>query len=49
MIMTGVKIKEINGNTLDFVNRCLMWLARRITTTIITKTAIAKISVSSDS
>jgi len=47
MIMSGVKIKEINGNTFEFVNRSLMWLAKRITITIITKTTIAKINVSS--
>jgi len=47
--MIGVKIKEINGNTLDFVIRSLMWLAKRITITIITKTVIAKMNVSSDS
>jgi hypothetical protein len=47
--MIGVKIKEINGNTLEFVNRSLTWLARRITITIITKTVIAKINVISDS
>jgi len=47
--MIGVKIKEINGNTLEYVNRSLMWLAKRITATIITKTVIVKISVSSDS
>ena len=49
IIMIGVKNKEINGNTLDFVIRSLMWLAERITITIITKTVIAKMNVSSDS
>ena len=38
--MIGVKIKEINGNTLEFVNRSLMCLARRITITIITHKVI---------
>ena len=47
MIMIGVKIKEINGNTLEIVHRSLMWLAKRITIAIITKTVIAKIIVSS--
>ena len=47
--MIGVKIKEKNGNTLVFVNISLMWLARRTTIAIITKTTIAKINVSSDS
>jgi len=43
--MIGVRIKEINGNTLDFVKRSLMWLAKRITIAIITKTVIAAIIV----
>jgi hypothetical protein len=47
--MIGVKIKEIKGNTLEFVNTSLMWLAKRITITIVTKTEIAKMNVISDS
>jgi hypothetical protein len=45
--MIGVTIKEINGKTLEFVKSSLMWLARRITIKIVTKTVIAKINVSS--
>jgi len=45
--MSGVKVREINGNTLEFDNRSLMQLAERITITNITKTVIANINVSS--
>jgi len=47
--MIGVKIKEINGKTLEFVNRSLMWYAKRNTITSITKKVIVKINVCSDS
>jgi len=47
--MSGVKIKDIWGNTLEFVNSSLMWLTKRITITIIIQTAIVKIKVNSDS
>jgi len=47
--MIGVKIREMNGNTLEFVNKSLMWSAKRNTITTITKTVIAKIIVSSES
>ena len=49
MTIIGVTIKEINGNTFEFVKRSLMWFARRINIAIVTKTAIEKINVSSDS
>jgi len=47
--MIGVKIREINGNTREFVNKSLMWFANRVTIITITKMVIAKISVISDS
>jgi len=47
--MIGVKIREMNGNTLEFVNKSLMWLAKRNTITTITMMVIAKIIVSSES
>jgi len=47
--MIGVKIKEINGKTLEFVNKSLIWQAKRIAITIITNTVIVMINVSSDS
>ena len=49
MMISGVKSREVNGNTLIFVSRSLMWLVRRITIIIITKTVIAKIHTSSAS
>jgi len=45
--MIGVRIREINGNNLEFENTSLMWLAKKITITTITNTVIAKINVSS--
>jgi len=47
--MIGVIINEIYGNTFGFVNRSLMWLAKRNTIKIVTKTIIVEINVSSDS
>ena len=48
-ITSGVRTREINGNTFEFINRSLMWLANSITITIIAKTVITKISVISES
>jgi hypothetical protein len=45
--MIGVEIKEINGNTLEFVNKSFMWLPKTITITIIANSVIANINMSS--
>ena len=46
-IISGAKVKAINGNTLEFILRSMMWLANSIINTIIAKALIVETTVSS--
>jgi hypothetical protein len=47
--MSGVRVKEINGNTFDVLNSSLMWLDISVAIIIIVKIVIMKVSVNSTS
>jgi hypothetical protein len=47
--MSGVSIKEINGNTFDVLNRSLTWLAISVIIKTIVKIMTKAVSVNSTS